>query len=181
MSEATITEIEYLADDTVSSELDGQLRALLVCCFTKPEDHVFKERRYFREPYPHRWVIRNAQGIPVAHVGVHEKQVRAGGHNYKIGGIAEVCVHPDFRGRGLVKDMLRTIHAWLRDREFSYAVLMGDPGVYGSSGYVPVDNLFSDDVGNAVGAPTPLTSAMVYSLTANPWPEGDVLLNGPGF
>ncbi len=30
-------------------------------CFTKPQDVVFKDRRYFCEPYPHRWVVRDAQ------------------------------------------------------------------------------------------------------------------------
>ena len=47
-------EIEYVPDDTVDDALDRQIRDLLTLCFTNPEDAVFRERRYFAEPYPHR-------------------------------------------------------------------------------------------------------------------------------
>ena len=50
-----------------------------------------KDRRYFREPYPHRWVIRNGQGVLVAHIGVHEKEVETEGTTFHIGGICEVA------------------------------------------------------------------------------------------
>jgi hypothetical protein len=72
-------EIEYLSDNSVDDALDQEIRGLLTTCFTKPQDVVFKDRRYFREPYPHRWVIRNGQGVLVAHIGVHEKEVEAEG------------------------------------------------------------------------------------------------------
>ena len=47
-------EIEYLSDERVDDALDLEIRGLLTTCFTKPQDVVFKDRRYFREPYPHR-------------------------------------------------------------------------------------------------------------------------------
>ena len=94
--------IEYLPDDNVTDTLDYELRSLLTTCFTKPQDVVFRDRQYFQEPYPHRWVIRDENNAIVAHIGVHEKQVETEGRTYRIGGIAEVCVHPDYRGKGYV-------------------------------------------------------------------------------
>ncbi|MFH1718807.1 MAG: GNAT family N-acetyltransferase [Planctomycetota bacterium] len=183
--------VEYLPDSSVDAPLDAEIRTLLTRCFTKPEDRVFRERRYFREPYPHRWVIRDVRRSIVAHVGVHEKYVEAGGRRFRIGGIAEVCVHPEFRGRRFVKAMLACIHDWLIRREFDFAVLFGDPRVYGSSGYVQVGNLVYDDDTAAPGPPGPegrggdksrsRSAAMVRQLSDIPWPTGQVYLPGPKF
>ena len=105
--------IEYLPNDSVTGSMDYELRGLLTTCFTKPQDVVFRDRRYFREPYLHRWVIRDDNNAIVAHIGVHEKQGEAEGRTCRIGGIAEVCVHPDYRGKGYTRMMLKCIHAWL--------------------------------------------------------------------
>lgn len=169
--------VEYLLDDDVDDALDQELRGLLSTCFTKPQDVVFRDQRYFLEPYRHRWIIRNEMGAMVAHVGVHEKRVESGDRAFPIGGIAEVCVHPDCRGRGYVRMMLRCIHAWLVDHGFTFAVLFGRVPVYRSSGYEQIDNLSygsADDGWKPVGA-------MVHALSDTPWPGGDVHLPGPTF
>jgi predicted N-acetyltransferase YhbS len=171
-------EIEYLPDDHVDEALDSELRNLLTTCFTKPQDVVFKERRYFREPYPHRWVIRNEHGAIVAHIGVHEKNVEAEGRSSRIGGMAEVCVHPDYRGRGYVRMMLVCIHDWLAKHGFEFAVLFGDPRVYGSSGYVQVKNLFN---GAGLKRDRKQVTAMIKELSGKPWPRTEVYLPGLTF
>ena len=170
-------EIKYLPDDSVDVALDEELRRLLTTCFTKPQDVVFRERRYFLEPYHHRWVILDGEGAMVAHIGVHEKRVEAEGQLYRIGGIAEVCVHPEYRGRGYVGMMLQCVHDWLRRHDFTFAVLFGDPRVYGSSGYAEISNLVhgSDKEG---WKPVP---AMIKALSATPWPHATVQLPGPKF
>jgi len=174
-------DIEYLADSSVNAALDAQIRQLLTTCFTKPEDVVFKDRRYFIEPYPHRWVIRDTQASLVAHIGVHEKTVEADARHFRIGGIAEVCVHPDYRRRGFVKKMLACVHDWLVRNEFDFAVLFGDPRIYNSSGYVQVNNLIHDDVTATGESCTSQSPVMVRPLTETPWPGGQVYLPGPKF
>lgn len=170
-------EIEYLPDECVNDVLDRELRKLLTTCFTKPHDAVFKERRYFREPYPYRWVIRNQQGAIVAHVGVHDKHIETANLTYRIGGIAEVCVHPDFRGHGYVRMTLGSVHEWLVKHGFDFAILFGDAQMYRSSGYLQVPNLFSgtEDKG------WQQTDAMIRELSTTPWPSGEVHLPGPRF
>jgi predicted acetyltransferase len=173
--------VEYLPDANVDATSDAEIRGLLTTCFTKPEDVVFRDRRYFREPYPHRWVIRDKQGDIIAHIGVHDKSVEADGRAFRIGGIAEVCVHPEFRGRDFVKAMLACVHDWLIRHEFDFAVLLGDPRIYSSSGYVQVNNLVQDDeitTGEKCTSPSP---AMVRVLSETPWPDGPVYLPGPKF
>jgi len=170
-------EVVYLADDEIDDAGDAELRRLLTSCFTKPEDAVFKARRYWREPYDHRWVIRDGKGEPVAHVGVHEKSIEAEGRAFRIGGICEVCVHPEFRGRGYVRLILERVHAWLSDNGFLFSVLFGDPRVYGSSGYVEVDNLQLNEDGTRWKP----VKAMAKAMLDTPWPKGDVRLVGLKF
>ena len=166
--------IEYLPDDNVTDTLDHELRGLLKTCFTKPQDVVFKYRRFFREPYPHRWVIRNENNAIIAHIGVHEKQVETECSMYRIGGISEVCVHPNYRGKGYVRMMLKCIHAWLSEHGFAFAVLFGDRLVYRSSGYVQVTNLFLG--GSQEGWKQ--INRMIRDLCETPWPSGCAIRKG---
>lgn len=171
--------ITHLPDAAVDAALDRELRDLLTLCFTKPQDVVFRDRRYFREPPAHRWLCRDAAGRLIAHAAVHDKRVEAGGSAIRIGGIAEVCVHPDARGQGLVHVLLRAIHAWLVERGVAFAVLFGNPKVYASSGYLPVANVRVRAADG--GAWEPGVGAMARPLGQVPWPAGEVNLVGPRF
>ena len=170
--------VTYLADVCVDPVLDQEIRGLLTACFTKPQDAVFNQRRYFREPYPNRWLIRDSGGTLIAHAGVHEKQIAVAGSSVRIGGLCEVCVHPDHRGRGHVRALLQAIHRWLIEREFVFGVLFGDPLVYGSSGYVQVANMCLGGGPEGWRA----VSALIVELSDVPWPrEETVCLPGPDF
>ena len=172
--------VAYLPDATVDAALDAEIRSLLTTCFKKPQDTVFETQRYFREPYPHRWIVRDTDGRMVAHIGVHEKRVHAGDTVLPIAGIAEVCVHPDCRGRGYVRCMLDTVHARMGDAGRLFAVLFGNPDVYRSSGYLPCDNLVHD-ADAPDGGPCRATNTLVRPLAGRPWPTGEVYLPGPKF
>ncbi len=169
--------VEYLPDSAVDEALDRELRELLTVCFTKPQDTVFKAQRYFRQPYRHRWVIRDEAGRLSAHAGVHEKRIEADGRHWPIGGVAEVCVRPDCRGRGYVKAMLACAHEWMTGNGATFSVLFGRPEVYASSGYASVDNLVHD----ADNGERQSVKALVKVLTDVPWPAGVVYLPGPKF
>lgn len=169
--------VEYLADSSIDDAGDRELRNLLTTCFTKPGDEVFRTRRYWREPYKHRWIIRNERGVLIAHVGVHDRRVAAEGRKFRIGGICEVCVHPECRGRGYVKSMLECVHSWLSANQFPFSVLFGDPKVYGSSGYVEVDNLRLNEDGKGWKP----VKGMIRQMADTRWPDGDVNLVGLKF
>lgn len=172
--------IEYLPDAAVDPLLDKNLRELLCLCFTKPCDLVFKERRYFHEPPRHRWLMRDEE-MAIAHVAVHEKYVVVDGNKYPIGGIAEVCVHPNHRGNGYVKHILAAIEIWLIARKVQYAVLFGNPEIYASSGFHQATNLFHD-AEDSEGKPRfESVKAMVKPLTNRRWFTTEVYLPGKTF
>lgn len=173
--------ITYIADAAVDETLDRELRALLSTCFTKPQDHVFKERRHFNEPPSHRWIIRDDSGSLAAHLAVHDKRLHAAaGRIFRIGGVAEVCVHPAHQGKGHVKHLLAAAHGWMTAQGFAFSVLAGSPRYYASSGYLPIDNLFRD---GPAGAPIRVKTegSLVVALSPQPWPEGETCIPGPSF
>jgi len=173
--------IEYLPDTAVDPALDAQLRALLSTCFTGPHNERFKTQRYYNEMPAHRWFIREPGRI-IAHLATHDKTLGTTIGDLPIAGIAEVSVHPGFRGRGLVRQLLAAAHAYHTARAVPFAFLFGSRDVYSSSGYLPVTNplrCFHPD--SAKWIVQPLDSAMVKPLGTTIWPPGEIDLRGPMF
>ncbi len=183
---------EYLHDNNVTAKQDLQLRELLSICFTKPEDSVFLDRRYFNEIPMHRWIIKDDSGRIIAHTAVHEKEVYINPETtrsdtihpvtIRFGGIAEVSVHPDFRGRGYVREMLKDVHRFLTAENFPFAILLGDANIYTSSGYFIVTNIFQN-VTDKDGKENrkQVGGTMVKQLGKTTWTEEEVTLPGPVF
>ena len=170
--------VEYIADSGVDEELDREIRGLLSTCFTKAQDVVFRERRYFVTPYPNRWIIRDDTGRLVAHLGGHERPASDGADSFRIAGICEVCTHPDHRGRGYVRQLVTAAHDWFRQSGFPFSVLFGALGVYNSCGYVAVDNILIEP--DAL-SPAKLARGLVAILGDRQWPTGTVRIPGPKF
>lgn len=169
--------IEDIADSTVGSELDRQLRELLVLCF--PDTPQFREHRHYLEPPSHRWFIRD-DGRLIGHVCLHRKIIGSAEGDLRIGGIAEVCVRPTHRGRGLVGRMLHEIHQWDHDGDFQ--MLFGDERVYHSSGYQTVHNpLRYFDPKKQQWITQPLAGTMTRPAARSNWPAGPIDLRGPLF
>ena len=174
--------IEFIEDAVVDAALDRQLRTLLALCFTKPCDTVFRDRRYFHEPPRWRWFVRGAPAELIAHIAVHDKLIGTTAGELRIAGIAEVCVHPQHRGRGLVRDLLAAAHPWLAAHDIPVAMLFGDKKVYASSGYRNIANPIrsrNPETGTWVVATSDW--AMVKPLQNYNWPAGVVDLRGPTF
>ena len=170
--------ISYIPDNQVDEKFDQELRELLVTCFTK--EPAFKKHRYFKELAQHRWYIREKKLI--AHLALHEKVFTNANKHYKFGGVADVCVHPDFRGRGYVKHLVQTAHNWLKTQNYPFAILFGEAYIYHSSGYINISNdiRYLDDIANEWTIKK-IKSAMVCEIGSLQWPPGLIDINGPMF
>lgn len=163
----------YLPDTGVDRKLDEEIRRLLFLCFSTGAPR-FEHQRFNNEMPLHRWLIRDADGRLVAHLATHEKAMAALGDTFSFCGVAEVCVHPDARGGGLVGQMLREAEALHEDCD--YSILLGAERVYSRYGYVKVGTVYFPHHG-----PEPAKSAMVKCLRQETWPEGRVEIPGPHF
>lgn len=178
--------VHYVADADVSATLDRRLRALLSTCFTKPEDRVFRERRYFGTPPAHRWYIEpeDGSGELAAHLALHERTLLAGDQQFRCGGVSEVAVHPQSRGRGYVKLLLSAAHRWMKARNFQFSVLFGDPAIYSSSGYVPAPNIIryrradsGEPQEERFGEHAGSAAFMYLPLKGDRWPSNQVVVD----
>jgi len=171
--------VEYVYDPSVDEELDRQLRVLLTTCFPGT---LFQNKRYNCELPMHRWIIRDEAGLPVAHVAVHDKWIGSATGKIHVGGVAEVCVHPDHRGKKHVAALLSPAHKWMQDQGMSFSVLFGNTKVYGSLGYANFHNSIRYyHMGRRAWVLKPDVHAMKLSLTDIKWPEGDIDLLCPLF
>jgi predicted N-acetyltransferase YhbS len=143
---------------------------------------MFRERRYWQEAPLCHFIIRDEQGIPIAHAALHEKTVATRMGDLRIGGIGDVCVHPSQRGRGLVKVLLNAVHQQLFEKRIPFGMLFGDAGVYGSSGYITVANPIKyRDMFSGIYVTRTNSELMIHPMGITMWPPGVIDLRGPLF
>lgn len=171
--------IIFIEDSRVDSLLNNKLIKLLSISF--PDQPIFLKQRFFKEMPRYRWYIEDGDEL-VAHVALHEKTINVDVQKLRIGGIAEVCVHPDYRKKGLAKKVLNGADDWMIMRGYKFSMLFGDTNVYASSGYFSIDNkiIYVDYKTNQIKIEKNI-DAMVKQLSDKPWPTGYVNLNGPTF
>lgn len=173
--------IVYRPDCLLTPAEDASLRALFAVCF-KRELAYLEHQRFFRELPSHRWMVYNAENNVIAHIAVYDKVLGTLNGLLPVAGVAEVCVHPDYRGQGLARAILVEVHAWARAQGFAFTMLFGARGIYGGSGYVPVDNpIRSLNYKTGEWETEPVECAMVCPLSEIEWPQGEIDLRGPGF
>ncbi len=173
-------EFHYLHDSDVDAELDRRVRELLCRCFRKPEDAVFQSQRFFKEMPAHRFLWFGQAGDLLGHIALHDKLVTFGDDPIAVGGVAEVCTHPDHRGQGAVRAGLGQAHDWLRGRGVPIAMLFGEREIYASSGYSrladPVRHL---DLETSTWQVRRMDLALAAPLLGQPIPKGPIDLAGP--
>lgn len=162
--------ISHLRDAAVDAELDAKLRHILNICFDPPPP---AGQRFFNEMPSYRFFLDKGDHL-AAHLAVHEKRLHVGDREKAFIGIAEVCVLPPYRGRGLVKRLLKEAEAQFPG--VAYSMLLGDAEVYGSSGYTPVQNVIFPDV-----SPEPSLYVLVKLLGSETWPYEAVTIAGSTF
>jgi predicted acetyltransferase len=176
-------DVEYLLDAAVSQDDDRQLRELLSQCFLGPHNECFKTQRHFRIKAKHRFVLRDKDKIIRGNIAVHDLTIGTEQGDLRIAGIAEVAVDPLCRGKGYANLMLNHIHAWAAKEGFPFAMLYGDPKIYGSKGYVACHNITRYlDWDSKKTLDSPAMGGMNKPLKAGAiWPSGLIDLRGPTF
>lgn len=114
----------------------SQLLDLLEICFD--ERTLFE--RYLECDPEFRWndlAVVESAGRLVACAQVFRKQIRLAGSVIPLGGIGSVATHPEYRGRGLARDLLLEREQYLRDEGFPLGLLFTDiPEFYAKLGWV---------------------------------------------
>ncbi len=119
------------------------------------------------------------QGEALAHVALYDRLLRTTNGPLRAGGIGQVCVAPERRGRGMARALLEAVHQRLEKEGVPFAFLFGSPRLYEPLGYRRVSNPLRAT--NALfGWWNPFRSPLlVRPLAAARWPKGEICLNGP--
>lgn len=171
--------VKYILDSDVDEALNKKLIDILSVCF--PDQEIFTKQRFYKEKPNCRWIIENETEI-IAHVALHKKEIIAAPNKMNIGGIAEVCVRPEYRGKGFVKLLLTYAHDYLIENGFKFSMLLGDANVYSSSGYKIIDNeiKYYDHIAK-VWKIEKIDDVMIKELSDEEWPNGLIDIQGPTF
>lgn len=169
--------VQYIQDQNVSQALDVRLRTLLSICYREdPDIKILSVQRYFSENPQHRYILWDGDEL-IAHIAVHDKKVLVSDKQIPICGIADVCVHPQYRKQGLVKRLLDKVHVDRLKYGDAFSILFGDKDVYASSGYQCADNLL---ILSSCQEWRIAKDAMVFCLNKT-WPVSEVKLIGIAF
>jgi predicted acetyltransferase len=160
-------------DSAVGVALDAELCRLLQKCF--PHERKFKDRRHYNEPPRMRWIIR-VDGRLVAHIAAHEKVLSCGSRRVPFCGISEVCIVPDFRGRGFLPKLLAALEDYYSGLSYDFSLLLGPAEIYKRYGYQSVGNVYFPDQSDDCAE-----FAMYKALRPVSWPEDTVSIGGAYF
>jgi GNAT superfamily N-acetyltransferase len=89
------------------------------------------------DPYyrPDQTRVMLIDGQMVASVTNYTRQVNVDGRLAKVSCIGSVCTHPDFRKRGLVRQVLVESIDWMEREGYDWSFLFGKQEVYGGNGW----------------------------------------------
>jgi predicted N-acetyltransferase YhbS len=114
-----------------------------------------------------------------AHAMMFGREVFTSRGPLRVGALAAVCVHPDFRGRGLGADVVRAAFDFLPELSVEASLFQtGVPQFYEKLGSRVVANRFF----SGANPENPFWDAcqMIYPASFD-WPDGPIDLNGAGY
>lgn len=143
-------------------------------------------RTSFPQP-PHLRVLAWETQDLVGHCGGAIRQIAIGDGSFMVMGVADLCVLPDFQGRGLARLLLHRLETVATERGLDFLVAMsGESSFFAATGFsgVPVRAVWLSYLnGRSLGLCRRRLddSVFVKPLAGRAWPSGELDLLGPMF
>ena len=161
--------------------LDGAIRRSLCACFPGDRES-FSRTRAWHGSHPAWSVFAEYDGVVIAHAGIVDRTILVGALRVRVGGLQNVFVLPEHRGRGLFRSLMATVHEEAQRRGYELGMLFcsRDIGLlYERVGwrFIERDVTRIDDYGR----PQPLPDknlTMIDPLSRSDLPPGDIHLQG---
>lgn len=133
-------EIRAVREDEIEETLELQR---LVFRPDEGEGALDRYRSYVRDDpsyRPEQSRVLLEGGRIVAHLRVWDREVRVRGASFRAGGIGSVLTHPDFRGRGYARALMRNTEKYLLGAGYDVGLLFSIIGTpfYEALGWTPV-------------------------------------------
>ena len=180
-------EIEITREQDLSPRQDREIMELQRLSFPQSED--LARYRWCRTPLgDDLWFGVRREGRLVASVRLLGRVIRVGGKELSVGGVGNVCSHPDVRGSGAGKAVIEAVRDYFRKKErFDFGFLFcadEKRGFYARFDWREITNEMTsresdgtlkrwkhDGQGHMMICPGRISDGQ--------WPDGEVDLNGP--
>ena len=173
--------LSLVDESEMPPQLDAQIRAAMCVCF--PHDvTIFSHTRQWHGSGPEYCVVLGDADRVAAHVGVVNRTITVGGRPLRIAGVQSVLVLPEYRGQGLVDQVLRAAMDEAARRGFDYGMLFCLPmlaKVYARCGWHALCNRQVVRVEEGCELPLPEKNiAMIYPMGDANFPDEPIHLGG---
>lgn len=161
---------------------DAGIKQGLCACF--PNDAaIFTRTRVWHGSAPAFSVLIEDAGWIIAHVGVVDRVIQAGAEELRIAGVQNVFVRPEFRGRGLVDEVMRSAMAEAMQRRMDAGLLFCLPAlerVYARTSWqtLPPRTIWASRANGERYRLDEKNLLMFHSLAKEAFPAGTIDLNG---
>lgn len=171
--------IEFHPAQQVSAELEHRLETLDRLAFAG-ENNGDPEFASIEWGSPDWMVLGFLEGELVSQLCLHKREITVGPQRIWVAGIGGVATHPNWLRRGFASQVLRASEVFMRETlkvPFGLLVCADETQpVYARCGWQTVAKslIFTQNDQRR----TLETSVMIFSLSGQPWPDGEINLRG---
>ncbi len=173
--------LEMIEETAITPELDQAIRHTLCASFPN-DDGNFSLTRKWHGSGPEYTVLMQSERKVIAHVGVVDRQIDIGGVPLHVAGVQNVCVLPDWRGKGLSDRVMIAAMQEAETRGYDCGLLFCIPvleKVYARVGWISLGVRDVIRTENGQDLPIPDKNiAMYYPIKVKSLPEGIIHLRG---
>jgi GNAT superfamily N-acetyltransferase len=173
----TDIDINFIPQDKLTEVEKTEIRVLLALAF---KDDPVTDLEWAK---PHfNFIARRQGGTLVSYTGLVWRRILVGGQAVTVGGIGGVATHPDHRGQGYARQLLKTAADYMRqDGRYEFALLFcydAKVSYYTGLGYELINNepFYILSRGKRLKY---TDNRLMMPLTHRAWPSGEVDLLGP--
>ena len=173
-------QVRIVKESEVARSLDAAIRRGLCICFPQDKDVFSKTRKWHGSGPVYSVFVQEGDNV-IAHVGMVDRVIKVGDKEYRIAGVQNMFVIPEYRGTGLSNAVLSSAMEEAKRQGFDYGLLFTTEytkEVYARNGWVQITGrkFIAFDDGEEIGA---LEEVKMYcSLTGRDFPPGTVNLQG---
>jgi GNAT superfamily N-acetyltransferase len=170
-----------IKETEITEKLIAAIKKTLVICFPHHKDE-FSKTHYLSDLKPLFSVIIEYGSDCCAYVGVLDRTIKISSRNYRVAGVQNICVLPNYRGQQLSDAVLKAAMQEALAQRFDFGLLFTQEKIkkiYTRSGWLEIKNRkFIRTQNNLHIEMPPESIKMYYPLAVKDFPTGDVDLLG---
>ena len=174
--------IKIIEEKNITPQLDSEIKNALCLCF--PEDrNFFSLSRAWHNSYPEISFIMLENNRIVAHVAIVNRRIMVRNQFVKVAGIQNVFVLPEYRGKGLCKEIMTFAMQNIKKYNFDLGLLFCVPDLERTYSQCSWSIMSKREITRTTesGETIPLPNkniSMYYPLEMKQMPEGNIDLMG---